>query len=368
MLYLMRYPATMTFGRSRIMAPDLAAPTATHTDVTLAQPTTVAAAEAYRHVLPEGASSLQVRRYANRRAMLRGSGVASPASASFATVLASHCARAVLADGSGPPVPRDTLGVVLGSALAALDPAHRLELCGLREGWDLIDPFSFPHTLPSSCAASVAAAVGGRAFAFACRDNALASLRAVHLATTAILHGRAKHVLVGGTEEASDFVLALLAASRRPDFLSAPGAAPCVPITEVAVVGLLERAGPESDPGTIALEGYGELTGEVTDADAERFRGAFVSGAPGCFDLALVNAASQHPVAAKLRSTIATLCGRPPVIFHVAGQFGDTHGAAGAVALAVLAARPPGTRALVLCAGRDGRLGLLVANRPSKAV
>lgn len=346
------------------MAPDLAVPVAAHQGFSLAEASLVTINDSYRRVLADGVSVPKARRYANRRPLLRGCGVASPASASFASILAGHCARAALADRPGPPLRQDRLAVILGSALAALDPSHQLELCGLREGWDLIDPFRFPHTLPSACAATVAAAVGARALTLACRDNALASLRAVDLAAMAVLHGRADHVLVGGAEEVSDLVLLLLAASRRPDFLSPPGVAPSVPITEIAVVGLLERAHPEGDPGVIVIEGYGEVTGPLTEADVERFRAAFSSVR---FDLVLSNMASQHHRTADIRAAVEALLEPPTEIVHTADSLGDTHGAAGAVALAVLAQRPPGTRALVISAGRDLRLGFLVASRASGA-
>jgi hypothetical protein len=132
------------------------------------------------------------------REFLRSSGIKRPMSAARSSVYAAIVAKALL-----EVVPEHEVrltGVIVMTTSAALAIAQRFEVSGLTEGWELVDPFLLPNSLPSAVATHVASLIGAQAFAVSMMDGASSFYSASEYALL-MLGTRAQHVLILATEE-----------------------------------------------------------------------------------------------------------------------------------------------------------------------
>lgn len=140
---------------------------------------------------------------------LRESGVPRARSASRATVYGAILAK-ILIDDLGMNVAET--GVFIGSATACTEVSYAFELRGLKEGWDVVDPFALPNSIPSAIATQICTAIGARAFSSVHTETCTAFLSAVFEAAFALDTGRARHALALVAEETGEIQLRALSA------------------------------------------------------------------------------------------------------------------------------------------------------------
>jgi hypothetical protein len=301
------------------------------------------------------------RRYTDRNGLCRSSRVKSSASMSLATLLAALCARSCANDRQAL-THHDRVGVYIGSALPALDPAHQYETRGLTEGWGLIDPFRLPHCIPSSLAATVAIQVGAKGSAFTCLDGHLASLRAIDRAAIALCYGEIDQAFVGGAEEVSDMHLAALAGAGLSDYASTPGNRTFEFVAEGASIGLLQRNEPLGAAEGVGIDGYCEIVGEIDQKSSQLFGQTFCEGRNQRFDRVFSMFGRMSAGSASLRALLGSL--RLEIETEWLGDiFGDLHGACAAFALSRAIEEGGWSRALIHCAGRLQTTGLLMIRK-----
>lgn len=142
----------------------------------------------------------------------------------------------------------DRIGIVLGTALGALDLTMEFVAQWIEHGLHTASPATFPYTVLNTPAALIAMELGLRGPNVTVNHRDLSAFEALATACDLLRMGRLDAVIAGGTDELSD---ALLHAYARLGALPRQGAGPSLPYDrrrtglnpgEGAMLFLLERA------------------------------------------------------------------------------------------------------------------------------
>jgi len=151
------------------------------------------------------------------RPYAKSSGIPQARSAARASIYATLAAKA-LVEAAGVQ-DKGSLAVLTVSNTATLAIACRFERMAHQDGWDMVDPYLLPNSIPSATATHVARATGAEAFSISLIDGARSWQYGLELAIDAVENGVAQVLLIAA-EQLDD-------AGRRaigPDMRAAEGA------------------------------------------------------------------------------------------------------------------------------------------------
>jgi len=266
-------------------------------------------------------------------------------------------------------------GVVLGTSTGSIRTTSELGRETLTEARPyLLNPSQFPNTVMNACAGQIAIWNSLRGVNATVAAGRLSSLHAVRYARTAISHGRAARLLVGGVEELSPQLAWAWHHSKALPENTALG--------EGCAMFVVEDAAAAAERGRAALaEIYacearycsapGPLSAALTDGLASCIERALTrSGVrPDDVDTVSLGTTKHSGLGAAERRAVRRVLGRVPAQVQVADALGECYSASAALQLAALLAlwsressESPRV-AMVTSVGLDRNVGCLVVRK-----
>jgi hypothetical protein len=150
------------------------------------------------NTIPGKEQDIRPRTFSHFESLRRRSQIFRARSAARTTIYTALLARSLLENLLYSP---ESVGIAITSTSANSGVAFEFERSGLTEGWDVVDPFAFPNTIPSALSTQVSLTLNLTAFSTVFLDSGLGFFHALEYAVSSLLSKRASLALVMSAEE-----------------------------------------------------------------------------------------------------------------------------------------------------------------------